>query len=378
MIVSCFSFLMNRFSFSRQIIISHLIQDPLIRILLAPVSMLFGIGVSLRDFFYRKRLLMSFKFDLPVIAVGNLSVGGAGKTPHIEYLIRMLQPYLNVATLSRGYRRKTTGYRVVQGNSTVEQVGDEPLMFKRKFPDVFVTVNEQRALGIPQIVKDQPGTQVILLDDAFQHRSVQPGLNLLLTEFQRPFTRDYLLPTGRLREWRRSYRRADMIVVTKCPEDLKLEEKEALTKEINPYPHQPICFSSYRYLRPYYILNGRYRLDLQEDMSVLMVCAIAGTDYLQDYLESKVQRVRVKSYTDHHVFDSTDMDDIVTIFGAMPGQKKLIVTTEKDAMRFAIHRDFLIEKQIPMVVLPVEVYFHFDGKEIFEKKVKDFLLDFKS
>ncbi|MEZ4955504.1 MAG: tetraacyldisaccharide 4'-kinase [Saprospiraceae bacterium] len=354
-----------------------MIQDPLIRILLAPISFLYGVGVSIRDFFYRKRLLLSFKFDVPVISVGNLSVGGAGKTPHIEYLIRLLKPYLNVATLSRGYRRKTVGYRIVEVNNRVEEVGDEPLMFKRKYPDVFVTVNEQRALGISQIVQNRPDTQAILLDDAFQHRAVQPGLNILLTEFNHPFTRDYLLPSGRLREWRSSYHRADIIIVSKCPEDLTEEEKNKMTFEINPYPHQQIYFSSYRYLRPYYILNPRYQLDLTEEMSVLMVCAIAGTEYMQDYLESKVGAVRVKAFTDHHLFEETDLEEIWKMFEAMPGNKKLIVTTEKDAMRLAAHREWLMEKKIPMVVLPVEVYFHFDGQEKFDAEVKQFLLDFK-
>ena len=355
-----------------------MIQDPLIRILLAPVSLLYGIGVSLRDFFYRKRLLISFKFDVPVISVGNLSVGGAGKTPHIEYLIKLLKPYLDIATLSRGYRRKTTGYRIVQPQSRVEEVGDEPLMFKRKFPDVFVSVNEQRALGIPQIIKDQPGTQAILLDDAFQHRAVQPGLNILLTEFSRPFTRDYLLPSGRLREWPSAYHRADIIVVTKCPEDITQEEKDQLTKEINPYPHQKLFFSSYRHMKPHYILNPQYQVELRDDISVLMVCAIANSDYMQDYLESRAGTVRVKAYADHHYFDEMDLDDIKKMFEALPVGKRLIVTTEKDAMRFAAHRQWLIEHQIPMVVLPVEVYFHFEEQEIFDESVRQFLLNFKA
>ncbi|MEO1261774.1 MAG: tetraacyldisaccharide 4'-kinase [Bacteroidota bacterium] len=354
-----------------------MIQDPLIRILLAPFSLLYGIGMSLRDFFYRKRLLISFKFDVPVISVGNLSVGGAGKTPHIEYLIRLLRPYINVATLSRGYRRKSVGYRVVHPQSSVEEVGDEPLMFKRKFPDTFVTVNEQRALGIPQIMKDMPDTQAILLDDAFQHREVEPGLNILLTEYNHPFTRDYILPSGRLREWRSGYHRADIIIVTKCPEDITEEEKNKMTFEINPYPHQQIYFSSYQHQRPYYIFNPNYQVELTTDISVLMVCAIANTEYMQDYLESKVDKVRVKAFADHHQFDRTDLEAILKSFEVMPGKKKVIVTTEKDAMRFSMHRQWLIEKQVPMVVLPVEVYFHFDGKEKFDEAVKKFLLDFK-
>ena len=355
-----------------------MIQDPLIKILLMPFALLYGLGVSVRDFFYRKGILISTKFDLPVISVGNLSVGGAGKSPHIEYLIRMLRPYINVATLSRGYRRKSVGYRTVNWNSTVEEVGDEPLMFKRKFPDVFITVNEQRVLGIPQIVQNQPGTQVILLDDAFQHRAVEPGLNILLTEFAKPFTRDFLLPAGRLREWRSAYHRADIIVVTKCPEDISPAEKNKLTFEIKPYPHQQVFFSSYQYQTPYYIFNRRYKIEIEEDMSVLAVCAIAGTDYFKDYLESKSDRVRIKAYEDHHQFDSLDLEEIQKQFLAMPGGKKVVVTTEKDATRLEPHRKWLIEKQVPLLVIPIEVYFHFDGKEKFEKAVKDFLLEFKA
>ena len=174
-------------------------RNILIKILLAPFTLLYGIGVGLRDFFYRKGLLKGVEFNLPVIAVGNLSVGGAGKTPHIEYLIRLTKDYLNVATLSRGYKRKTKGYQeATLPLSTAETVGDEPMQFKRKYPDVMVTVSESRALGIPEIVKNRPNTQVVLLDDAFQHRAVKPGLNILLTSFQQPFTRDYLLPVGRL------------------------------------------------------------------------------------------------------------------------------------------------------------------------------------
>jgi len=342
-----------------------------------PFALLYGMGVAIRDFFYRKGVLKSSKFDIPVICVGNLSVGGAGKSPHIEYLIRFMRPYLNVATLSRGYRRKTVGYRVANWNSTAEEVGDEPLMFKRKFPDVFVTVNEQRALGIPQIVQQQPATQTILLDDAFQHRAVEAGLNILLTEFAKPFTKDYLLPSGRLREWRSAYHRADIIVVTKCPEDITLEEKNKMTFEINPYPQQKLFFSSYEYQTPYYIFNRRHRIELTEDMSVLAVCAIAGTEYFQDFLESRANRVRMKEYDDHHQFDRLDLEDILRNFQTLPGNKKVVVTTEKDATRLEPHREWLIEKQIPLLVIPIEVYFHFDGKEKFEEAVKEFLLEFK-
>ncbi len=354
-----------------------MIQDPLIRILLLPFSLLFGLGVSIRDFLYRQKVLLSVHFDIPVISVGNLTVGGAGKTPHIEYLIRLLMPYLNVSTLSRGYRRKTVGHQIVQYWSKADQVGDEPLMFKRKYPEIFATVNENRALGIPEMLQHAPQTQVVLLDDAFQHRGVKPGLNILLTEFRRPFTRDFLLPSGRLREWKSAYRRADVIIVSKCPDDLHDDDREKMLAEIKPFPHQQVYFSSYRYLRPYYALNANYPVDLQEDMSVLLVSAIANSDYLQDYLETRVGTVRVREYEDHHYFTEDDLTEIEQQFELMPGGKKIILTTEKDAMRLELHRERLAQNRLPYFVLPVEVFFHGQDGQRFDKLVKEFLLNFK-
>jgi tetraacyldisaccharide 4'-kinase len=352
-------------------------QDPLIRILLIPFSLLYGLGIGIRDFLYRQKLLISVKFNIPVISVGNLSIGGAGKTPHIEYLIRLLSPFIEVATLSRGYRRKTQGHQAVNYWSTAEEVGDEPLMFKRKYPGVVVAVNESRALGIPQVIQQAPQTQVLLLDDAFQHRSVEPGLNILLTEYNQPFTKDFLMPSGRLREWRSAYRRADIVIVSKCPHDLTHEERLVMVNEIKPFPHQQVFFSSYRYMQPFYLLNPNYKIDLQEDMAVLVVCAIANTDYLKDYLNMRTGTLRFREFEDHHYFDEADLEEIEKIFNVMSGSKKLILTTEKDAMRLELHRQWLMEKQWPIVVLPVEVIFHQHDGDLFNKVVKDFLLNFR-
>ncbi len=353
-------------------------QDPLIRILLLPLSLLYGLGISLRDLLYRQKLLIGVRFDIPVISIGNLSIGGAGKTPHTEYLIRLLSPYLEVATLSRGYRRKTQGHQAVHVWNNAEQVGDEPLMFKRKFPGVHVAVNENRALGIPQMIQEAPQTQVVLLDDAFQHRSVLPGLNILLTEYSQPFTKDFLLPSGRLREWRSAYRRADLIIVTKCPQDLTTRERLSMEAQIHPFPHQKVFFSSYRYLQPWYILNPNYRLELQEDMAVLAFCAIANINYLKSYLESKTATVRLREFEDHHYFSQEDLEEIERIFKTLPGNKKLILTTEKDAIRLEPYKQQILEKQLPLVVLPIEVYFHDRDGEQFDKLVKEFLLNFKA
>lgn len=354
-----------------------MVQHYLVKLLLAPFSLLYGVGVSVRDMLYRNGVLKGVEFNVPVISVGNLSVGGAGKTPHIEYLIRLLKEYLEVATLSRGYSRKTKGFLTVQAGMTAEQAGDEPLQFKRKFPDIHVTVAESRTFGIPQIMMDRPSTQVVLLDDAFQHRSIKPGLNILLTEFDRPFTRDYLLPSGRLREWRSAYRRADIIVVSKCPLQVTEAERQALTDEIDPLPHQQLFFSYYDYFQPYYILDSRYRLHLREDMDVLLICAIAGTDYLVRYLEERVNTVTVLEYEDHHYFTRHDVAHLQSTYERLESDKKVVITTEKDAMRLELHQAFLKEQRLPLFVLPVQVRFHFGEGGDFDEQIKDFLLNFR-
>lgn len=217
-------------------------RNPIAFILLYPFSFIYGLLISLRNLFYEAKLLRSTSFSLPVINVGNLSMGGTGKTPHIEYLIKMLSPYINVATLSRGYKRKSKGFRMVEVGDNAMTAGDEPLQFKRKFRHIPVAVSESRNIGIPNILKQHPETHSILLDDAFQHRSVVPGLNILLTQYSEPFFEDYLLPLGTLREPRQSYERADLIIVTKCPEELSETEKEDFIARLNPKRNSKFFF----------------------------------------------------------------------------------------------------------------------------------------
>ena len=354
-----------------------MIQKYLAQILLSPFSLLYGLAVSIRNFLYRRGFLKGVVFNLPVISVGNLSVGGAGKTPHIEYLIRLLKDYLNIGTLSRGYKRKTKGFLRVQSNMTAEQVGDEPLQFKRKYPDISVSVAESRTFAIPTIVQQEPDMQVILLDDAFQHRSVKPGLNILLTEFSHPFTRDYLLPSGRLREWRSAYERADVIIVSKCPQEISEADKERMIKEIKPFPHQQIYFSYYGYFPPYYIYNPRYRAQLEPDLDIVLICAIARTDYLVEYLQQHVSSVTILEYEDHHYFSNRDVEQLKRSFDNLESKKKMILTTEKDAMRLDLHRKFLLDNKLPIFAIPVQVKFHFEEGERFDQFIKDYLLNFK-
>lgn len=353
-------------------------EDIVIRVLLLPLALLYGIGVGIRNLLYRVGALRSVRFDLPVISVGNLSVGGAGKSPHIEYLLRWLDQYIHVAVLSRGYGRKTMGYRPVTIIDNAEQVGDEPLQFKRKFPEIPISVSESRALGVPELVKRNPEIQSVLLDDAFQHLAVTPALNILLTEFSRPFTRDWLLPAGRLREWRYGYRRADIIIVTKCPPNLTSQQRYEMLIEIDPYPRQRVYFSRYSYGQPYDLLRPDVRRSLDLDTHVLLVSAIANTDYLLQYVGGEAGSVQTLEFEDHHYFDDSDLLDMQRRFEALPQRNKIILTTEKDATRLELHQDFLWKNQLPVFVIPVEVTFCDNDEADFQTDVKQVLLDFKN
>ncbi|MDZ7877497.1 MAG: tetraacyldisaccharide 4'-kinase [Saprospiraceae bacterium] len=353
-------------------------NNSFVKILLAPFSLLYGFGVSLRAFSYRIQLQRSSRFDVPTICVGNLSMGGAGKSPHIEYLIRLLEPYISVGVLSRGYRRKTEGFLFVEPKSTALDVGDEPLQFKRKFPHVAIAVGERRAYAIPQMLVRYPDLQAILLDDAFQHLAVSPYLSVLLTEFSLPFTRDYLVPSGNLREGRQGYERAEIIVVTKCPLSMTLTDKEKFRKEIYPLPHQRIFFSYYDYAKPYQILDPSVSVDLDAETEVLLITGIARTDYLLDWLAPKVKKITTMTFEDHRLFTNYDVAQVKRLYDGMTtARKRLVLTTEKDATRLELHKEYLTDNQLPIYALPIEVKFHFNEGELFDKDIKQTLLDFK-
>ncbi len=352
-------------------------RNIIIRILLSPFALIYGIVVAIVNWFYEIDFLKASKFNLPVVGMGNLSIGGAGKTPHIEYLIDMLKDYVNVATLSRGYKRKTTGFRFVQENDTALTVGDEPLQYRRKYNDILVAVGESRAYAIPEIVKNYPETQVILLDDSFQHRAVNPGLNIMLTAYDALFTDDYLLPAGRLREWRSGYKRADIIIVSKCPPQLSQEERASILNKIKPFPHQKLFFSYFEYGYPYYMYRPEQRISLDKELNVVLLSAIANTGYLLQYLEKQVNDIFEIEFTDHHVFDHMDIERLIKVYQNTGGERKIILTTEKDAMRLELHKESLRANNIPVFILPVKVKFHNNDGLEFEEIIKSFLLEFK-
>src|SRR3954463_5698973 len=253
------------------------------RILLLPFALLYGLIVTIRNWLYDKKILRSATFSFPLICIGNLSVGGTGKSPMVEYLIELLQPDINVATLSRGYKRKTKGYGLATEATTALEIGDEPMQFHLKFPQIAVAVGEERLVAIPQLLQDRPETGVIILDDAFQHRAINAGLNILLTDFNKPFYNDWFLPTGDLRDERRSYKRAHIIVVTKCPPGLSMEEKNKITKGINLQKQQHLFFTTIQYGQPYHIIS-RQPISITQQHEVLLVCGIANPKPLKDYL----------------------------------------------------------------------------------------------
>ena len=352
-------------------------NDPLTRLLLSPLALLYGMGVSVRNFLYRTELLRSFRFDIPIICVGNLTVGGSGKTPHTEYLVRLLREYIRVATLSRGYGRKTRGFRIVHEGDTARNAGDEPMQFKRKFPGIMVAVAEERTMAIPQMLMIDPDLQVVILDDGFQHRSLRTGMDILLTEYEFPLMNDYLVPSGRLREWASAYKRANTLVVSKCPQDLTEAQRDDFLKRLQPYSYQNVYFSRYEYFTPYHIYEPNLELELDGTQDILLVCGIARPQYLEAYLRPRVRSLTMISFRDHHLFEKTDIGRIRNKFEQINSDNKIIITTEKDTLRLDMHKPYLLQHNLPIYALPIEVKFLFDDGEKFDNEVKEFLFNFK-
>ena len=344
------------------------------RILLLPFALLYWLGITIRNWLYDKRILESTSFGLPLICVGNLSVGGTGKSPMVEYLVANLKNKFKVATLSRGYKRKTRGYAMADEKTTALEIGDEPMQFHLKFPEVPVAVGEERILAIPELLHDRPETKVIILDDAFQHRSVKAGLNILLTDYNNLFTRDFYLPTGDLRDLKSSYKRAQIIVVTKCKKDLEEVEKQKLIKEINPLPGQQVFFTAINYSRPYHIIS-KMEKGLDKKVEILLVTGIANPRPLKKLLEEHSNTYQMLQYADHHIFTIDDLKEIKQAFNKIDAGEKVILTTEKDAVRLLKFSDEI--KDLPFYVVPVRHQFLFQEENRFDQLVSDFVLNFK-
>ncbi len=344
------------------------------RILLLPFALLYGFIIIIRNWLFDKNYLHSAEFNFPLICVGNLAVGGTGKSPMVEYLVGLLEPFYAVATLSRGYKRKTQGYALADENTTALEIGDEPMQFHKKFPDIAVAVGESRIEAIPQLLHDKPETEVIILDDAFQHRAIKAGLNILLTEYNDIFTNDFFLPTGDLRDAQSSYKRAQIIIVTKCPPYLGEVEKKSIIKDINSLPHQKIFFTAIEYGRPYHIFSEKQRFVTTED-EILLVCGIANPKPLKQYLSEHAYTYYQQDYSDHHIFSIDDLKDIREKFEGIQSEQKFILTTEKDAVRLIKFNEQL--RDLPLYVLPIRHNFLFEEGYAFDETVIHFIKHFQ-
>ena len=343
------------------------------RYILFPFSIIYGSVIQLRNQLFDKKILRSATFDFPLITVGNLATGGTGKTPMVEYLVRMLNKKYQVATLSRGYKRKTKGFFIADENTEVFDIGDEPMQIHQKFPDVTVAVAEERVLGIPAVLNDGPQTQVIILDDAFQHRQVNAGLNVLLSDYNHLYTKDFLLPAGNLRDTKSSSKRADIIIVTKCKADLNDNEREKTIDELNPLPHQKVFFTKIIYKNPYHLFSKK-EIVLEKNLEVLLVCGIANPKKITEVLSECVSSFQIQQYKDHYNFDKDDMNQILKLFSEIKNREKIILTTEKDAVRLLKFRNEI--SNMPVYVLPMEHEFLFNKAAIFEKDVIQFIESF--
>ncbi|HWB26477.1 MAG TPA: tetraacyldisaccharide 4'-kinase [Chitinophagaceae bacterium] len=344
------------------------------RVLLLPFALLYGLIIVIRNWLYDKNYLHSAEFGFPLVCVGNLSVGGTGKSPMVEYLIKLLTGEYNVATLSRGYKRKTRGYALAGENTTALEIGDEPMQFHKKFPGIAVAVGEARIEAVPQLLHDRPETQILILDDAFQHRAIKAGFNILLTEYNDIFSHDFFLPTGDLRDARSSAKRADIIVVTKCPDFLGQVEKQSILKDLGPLPHQKVFFTSVKYGRPYHIVTKEEK-DVTHEDEILLVCGIANPKPLKQYLAENAYTYYQQDYSDHHIFSIDDLAEIEQKFAEINNTNKFILTTEKDAVRLEKFKDKL--SHLPLYVLPIEHNFLFDGGNDFDGAVIHFIKNFQ-
>lgn len=341
---------------------------------LLPLAWLYGAGVWLRNKMYDAGLIRSSAFDIPIISVGNITVGGTGKTPHVEYIVRLLSRNMRVAVLSRGYKRRTKGYLLADKNATAADIGDEPLQIKRKFgTTIHVAVDEDRCEGVRRLTSDDATKDVraIILDDAFQHRRLLPSLSIVLIDYRRMAIYDSLLPAGRLREPVTSLRRADVIVVTKCPDDMRASDFRLTTQALAPDKRQSLFFSSIEY-GALFPLKGDATTSpdiMPEDTNILLISGIASPRPMMEHLQKHCRNVTTISFPDHHSFSVCDLHKLNDTFAALPSPK-IAVTTEKDAARLGTAEGLSITLRDSLFVLPIKVRFLGDGQRDFDAIIR--------
>jgi tetraacyldisaccharide 4'-kinase len=352
---------------------------------LLPLSWIYGTIVDFRNQLFDWGILPSEEFSVPVISLGNLAVGGTGKTPHTEYLIRLLGKKYKVAVLSRGYKRKTKGFILADESASSLKIGDEPFQMYRKFPDILVAVDGNRKRGIKNLLNlpDNKRPEIILLDDAYQHRYVTPSLSILLTDSNRLFYDDCVLPAGRLRESPKNNSRANIVICTKCAESFKPIDYRIITKNMELYPYQQLYFTSYRYksLLPVFPSTNSTKKESierlqKEHYSFLLVAGFANPSGMIKYLKDYTSELQTLVYPDHHSFTGKDVAEITETFKGIKNHTKIIITSEKDAIRLMDTPAIPEEIKAAMYYLPIEVVFNLDQENLFIQKIEKHVTDF--
>lgn len=339
---------------------------------LLPMSWLYGLCVGIRNKLFDLGILKSRAYDIPIISVGNITVGGSGKTPHVEYLIRLLKDRTKVAVLSRGYKRKTKDYVLADDNTPMSDIGDEPYQIKRKFDGIHVAVDKSRRHGIERITNDEAtkDTDVILLDDAYQHRYVKPGINILLVDYHRLIIYDRLLPAGRLRETKEGKSRADIVIISKCPKELRPMDFRVLSKAMNLYPYQKLYFSTLDYgeLQPLYCGESRPISSIRPEDNILLLTGIASPAQMIVDLQPYTSNITPMTFADHHLFTARDIERLNNKFAEMPSPK-MIITTEKDNTRLFGLRGLSDEVRHNIYALPIKIKFMLGQEDDFNEKI---------
>jgi len=351
-----------------------------LRILLLPLSIIYGIAVYIRNRLYDYNIFTSKSFRLPIISVGNITVGGTGKTPHIEYLTELLKNEFRVATLSRGYKRKSKGFQFVTEDSSSRMIGDEPLQVKTKNPDITVAVDANRVRGIKKLRNTLENLDVVLLDDAYQHRKVNANLSILLINYNKPIYKDFILPTGNLREQALEKKRANIIIVTKAPYDLQPIQRRLMLSKIKPFPYQKVFFTTLEYGKPRPVFdlsdavnnNGNELWD--DELSVLAVTGIAEPKLFEKYISEYISKnIYSVNFADHRIFSSSDIEKIKKRFDSIKSDKKIILTTEKDAVRLRENRHIDYELKAKLYYIPIKVKFLNNRTDDFNKQIIEYV-----
>jgi tetraacyldisaccharide 4'-kinase len=348
-------------------------------ILLYPLSLVYGFITGTRNFLYNTGIFKSVEFSIPVICVGNITVGGTGKTPHTEYIADLLRKHFRVAILSRGYKRKSSGFILANPSSGVSDIGDEPKQMSLKLPDVLVVVDRNRVNGVKNIQEFWPGTEVIILDDGFQHRKVKPGFSILLTDFERLMIGDYMLPYGNLRENIENKRRADIILITKTPRDLSPIQRRIIVKEVSKAPYQNLYFTGLTYKEPLPVFDNpginikSPDMSLMQEEAALLVTGIANPGPLMEHLQKTFPGIKHLSFPDHYNFREADIKNISEMFNELKSTVKYIFTTEKDAVRLREFTNIAEHLKSSLYYIPIGIHFLNDDRDEFDKIIIDYV-----